>query len=160
MSGFTGGCRRRDIYPKYMTNPSSYGDNSRIGWVWLILPYMEQTNISDQYHFDCVWFDPTLQPVVTARLSVMECPSDPVAGNIFPGSNTDPISGKTINFRAAACDYFATVSLNSNASQLGWTPCQDEKYTSVNNSNYDYLVQCKTTRSQRPRRFPMERRTQ
>jgi prepilin-type processing-associated H-X9-DG protein len=71
-------------------------------------------------------------------LSAMDCPSDPIAGIIFSGSGTDPLSGARVDFQAAACDYFATVSLNSNVSQLGWTPPQDEKYTSVNGQSYDY----------------------
>jgi prepilin-type N-terminal cleavage/methylation domain-containing protein/prepilin-type processing-associated H-X9-DG protein len=133
-----GGLPPASVFPKYLTDTASLGDSDRIGWVWLILPYLEQANLADQYHFDTVWFDPSLQTLVTTRLPVMECPTDPVAGNIFSGSNTDPTSKATVNFQAAAADYFATVSLNSNASQLGWTPRQDEKYTSVNGALYDY----------------------
>ncbi len=134
-----GGLPPASVFPPYLANSASLGDSDRIGWVWLILPYLEQSNLAAQYHFDKVWFDPSLQTLVATRLSVMECPSDPVAGNIFSGSNPDPASGATVNFQAAATDYFATVSLNSNASQLGWTPRQDEKYTSVNGGLYDYL---------------------
>jgi prepilin-type N-terminal cleavage/methylation domain-containing protein/prepilin-type processing-associated H-X9-DG protein len=133
-----GGLPPASIFPKYLSNPSSLGDAARIGWVWLVLPYLEQQNLADQYAFDRVWFDPSLQPLVTTRLSVMECPSNPVAGNIFSGSGTDPVSGASVAFQAAACDYFVTVSLNSSATTLGWTPRQDEKYTSVNGGIYDY----------------------
>ena len=144
-----GGLPPASIFPPYLTNSSSssttstssassLSDSDRVGWVWLVLPYLEQSNLSDQYHFDRVWFDPSLQPLVTTRLSVMECPSDPVAGNIFNGSDTDPTSNSTVNFQAAAGDYFATVSLNSNVSQLGWTPRANETYTSVNGQVYDY----------------------
>jgi prepilin-type processing-associated H-X9-DG protein len=69
----------------------------------------------------------------------MECPSDPIAGNTISGSNTDPVSGNTVNFKAAAGDYFAPVSINSNVSTLGWKPRQTETYTSANNSAYSYL---------------------
>jgi prepilin-type N-terminal cleavage/methylation domain-containing protein len=138
-----GGLPPASVFPKYLTNTSSsassLGDSARIGWVWLVLPYLEQSNLADQYQFDKVWFDPSLQPLVTNRLSVMECPSDPVAGNVFDGSDTDPTSGSTVNFQAAAGDYFTPVSLNSNVSQLGWTPRQTETYTSVNNQVYTYL---------------------
>ena len=133
-----GGLPPASVFPAYLTNPSSLGDSGRIGWTWLVLPYLEQSNLADQYHFDKVWFDPSLQPLVTTRLSVMECPSDPIAGNIFNGSDSDPSSNATVNFQAAASDYFATVSLNSNVSQLGWTPRANETYTSVNGQVYDY----------------------
>ena len=133
-----GGLPPASVFPTYLTAPTSLSDSDRIGWVWLILPYLELQNLSDQYHFDKVWFDPSLQSVVTTPLPVMECPSDPIAGNLFSGSDTDPTSNATVTFHAAATDYFVTVSLNSNVSQLGWTPLQNETYTSVNGGVYDY----------------------
>jgi prepilin-type N-terminal cleavage/methylation domain-containing protein/prepilin-type processing-associated H-X9-DG protein len=125
--------------PAFASNPSSFGDSGRTGWVWYVLPYLEQSNISDQYHFDVTWFDPTVQPLIANRLSVMECPSDPIAGNTINVATTDPVSGNTVNFKAAASDYFAIVSLNTNVASLGWTPRQTEKYTSANNQAYSYL---------------------
>jgi prepilin-type N-terminal cleavage/methylation domain-containing protein/prepilin-type processing-associated H-X9-DG protein len=133
-----GGLPPASVMPKFVTNPATAGDSLRIGWVWMVLPYLEQGNISDQYHFDVPWFDPTLQPLVTTRLSVMECPTDPIAGSTFSGTGTD-IMGNSVSFKAAACDYFATVALNSNVATLGWTPRQDETYTSANSSAYSYL---------------------
>ncbi|MGO9114153.1 MAG: DUF1559 domain-containing protein [Thermoguttaceae bacterium] len=137
--GAQGGLPPASVFPPYLTNQASLSDSDRIGWVWLILPFLEHSNLANQYHFDRVWFDPALQPVVTTRLSVMECPSDPIAGKVFNGSDTDPTSNSSVTFQAAACDYFATVSVSSNASQLGWTPLQNEQYTSVNGQVYDYL---------------------
>ena len=134
-----GGLPPASIFPAYLTNPASLSDSDRIGWVWLVLPYLEQQNLSDQYHFDKVWFDPSLQPLVTTQLGIMNCPSDPVAGNVFSGSDTDPTSNASVSFQAAASDYFAPVSVNSNVSQLGWTPRGNETYTSVNGQVYDYL---------------------
>ncbi len=133
-----GGLPPASVFPTFLSNKASLSDSDRIGWVWLVLPFLEQSNLADQFHFDRVWFDPSLQPLVTTRLSVMECPSDPIAGNIFNGSDSDPTSSSTVSFQAAAADYFATVSVNSNASQLGWTPRQDETYTSANGAVYDY----------------------
>ena len=88
-----GGLPPASVFPKYLANTASLGDSDNIGWVWLILPYLEQLNLADQYSFDKVRFDPSLQTLVTTRLSVLECPSDPVAGNVFNGSNPDPASG-------------------------------------------------------------------
>ena len=134
-----GGLPPASVFPAYLTNPASLSDSDRIGWVWLILPFLEQTNLADQYHFDKVWFDPSLQPLVTTRLSVMECPTDPHAGITISGSDTDPKSSSSVSFQAAAADYFAPVSVNSNVSQLGWTPNNNETYTSVNGQAYSYL---------------------
>ena len=64
----------------------------------------------------------------------MECPTDPIAGIVFSGTDTSPVTGTAVPFQAAAADYFAIVALNSNVSQLGFSPRQDETYTSANNS--------------------------
>ena len=134
-----GGLPPASMEPTWITNPATYGDGPRNGWVWYVLPYMEQNNIADQFHFDVPWFDPSLQSLIATRLTVMECPSDPIAGNAISVSTTDPRSGSTVTFHAAACDYFATVALNSNVSQLGFAPRQDETYTSTDNSSFSYL---------------------
>ena len=134
-----GGLPAASTVPSWDTSPATYGDSPRIGWVWSVLPYMNQSNISDQYHGDVPWFDPSIQNLVTTPLSVMECPTDPIAGIVFSGTDTSPLTGTTVPFQAAAADYFAIVALNSNVSQLGFSPRQDETYTSANNSNYAYL---------------------
>ena len=54
--------RRSPVLSSFATNPSSFGDSARTGWVWYVLPYLEQSNISDQYHFDVTWFDPPSSP--------------------------------------------------------------------------------------------------
>jgi prepilin-type N-terminal cleavage/methylation domain-containing protein/prepilin-type processing-associated H-X9-DG protein len=138
-----GGLPPASIFPQYITsNPSinvtTLGDQVRIGWLWLILPYLEQSNLADQYHFDVPWFDPSLQTLINGRLSVMECPTDPVAGHTIPNCQiTDPVSGQTVSFTAAACDYFVTVALNSNVVGV-FNARQDETYTSANNTLYNF----------------------
>ena len=154
-----GGLPPASVFPKYLTNLSSLSDSDRIGWVWLVLPYLEQSNLADQYHFDKVWFDPSLQPLVTTRLSVMECPSDPIVGNIFNGSDSDPTSNATVNFQAAASDYFATVSLNSNVSQLGGRPVRMRPILRSTARFMTTRAPCKTTRSRGFRRSPTVHRT-
>jgi prepilin-type N-terminal cleavage/methylation domain-containing protein/prepilin-type processing-associated H-X9-DG protein len=138
-----GGLPPASIFPKYITsnpniNVATLADSSRVGWLWLILPYLEQSNLADQYHFDVPWYDPSLQTLINGRVAVMECPTDPVAGNTIQNCQiTDPVSGQTVSFTAAACDYFVTVALNSNVVGV-FNPRQDETYTSVNNTLYNF----------------------
>ena len=117
-----GGLPPASTEPAWVTSPATYGDSPRIGWVWSVLPYLEQSNITDQYQGDVPWFDPSIQGLVSTRLRVMECPTDPIAGFTISGTDTDPRTGSPVPFKAAACDYFAVVALNSNVSQLGFTP--------------------------------------
>jgi prepilin-type N-terminal cleavage/methylation domain-containing protein len=133
-----GGLPPASVFPGDVPNKATQGDSDRIGWVWLILPYMEYSGLANQYKFDKVWFDPSLQPLVMTRLPMMECPSTPVTNRIFSGSSTDPVLNASVPFQAAEADYFAPVSVNSNSTQVGWTPHNDEKYTSVNGQAYDY----------------------
>ena len=138
-----GGLPPASIYPKYITNNtnitvSTLGDTTRVGWLWLILPYLEQSNIADQYHFDVPWFDTTIQPLINNRVAVMECPTDPIAGYTIPKLEaTDPVANQTFNFTAAAADYFVTVALNSNVVGV-FNPRQDETYTSANDTLYQF----------------------
>ncbi len=145
-----GGLPPASIYPKYITSNanitvSTLGDTTRVGWLWLILPYLEQSNIADQYHFDVPWFDTTVQPLINNRVSVMECPTDPIAGYSIPNLQaTDPVANQTFDFTAAAADYFVTVALNSNVVGV-FNPHQDETYTSANSTLYQFQGACRTT---------------
>ena len=107
--------------------------------MWSVLPNLEQSNISSRYNPNVAWFVSTNGTLAATRLSVMECPTDPIAGYAINGTNTDPLTSSPVSFTAAACDYFAIVALNSNVSQLGFNPPQVETYTSADNSVYSYL---------------------
>src|SRR5512137_843597 len=48
-------------------------------WVSLALPFIEQGTIHAKYNFGNNWYDPINDPLTTARLSVMLCPSVPSA---------------------------------------------------------------------------------
>ena len=171
-----GGLPAASTEPAWVPNPVSSGDSPRIGWVWSVLPYLEKSNVATQYQGDAPWFDPSLQGLVSTRLKVMECPTDPIAGYTISGTNTDPRTDSSVPYKAAACDYFAVVALNSNVSQLGFVPQQAasntlttsadysyprqvETYTSTDSSNYSYLAPSRTTRSPSCRRSPTARRT-
>ena len=49
------------------------------------------------------------------------------------------MSGQSVAFTAAACDYFVTVALNSNMVGV-FNARQDETYTSANNTLYQFQV--------------------
>lgn len=134
-----GGLPPASVFPGYVPNKATQSDSDRIGWVWLILPHLEYSGLANQYTFNKVWFDPSLQGAVTTRIPTLECPSAPTGNKIFSGSDTDPVSNASVSFQAAATDYFAPVSVSTNATQVGWTPNNNETYTSVNGQMYDYL---------------------
>src|SRR5437588_6484746 len=47
------------------------------GWGQFLLPYIEQGNLANLYHWDKNWYDPLNQPVITTPLAVMTCPAAP-----------------------------------------------------------------------------------
>ncbi|MBY0457926.1 MAG: DUF1559 domain-containing protein, partial [Gemmataceae bacterium] len=69
-----------------------------------ILPYIEQNVLYQQYRWDRDWRDPVNQPVVTARLKVMLCPSVPSTDRLGP-LKTATTSGVTYQWREYAGDY-------------------------------------------------------
>jgi prepilin-type N-terminal cleavage/methylation domain-containing protein/prepilin-type processing-associated H-X9-DG protein len=57
-------------YSHRFTHPDS-------GWVTLILPYLEQDNLSKQYNLGLDWYAPAQQPVVSQQVKLMVCPATP-----------------------------------------------------------------------------------
>jgi prepilin-type N-terminal cleavage/methylation domain-containing protein/prepilin-type processing-associated H-X9-DG protein len=56
-------------------------------WTLMVLPFIDQQPLYNQYNFSVMWADPTQYPVTTARLSVWACPSaPPVEGRTDPNS--------------------------------------------------------------------------
>ena len=53
------------------------GDTTYSSWTTLILPYIDQANISNKYNSDFPWFDPTNRTMIGVPLEVMTCPSTP-----------------------------------------------------------------------------------
>jgi prepilin-type processing-associated H-X9-DG protein len=49
----------------------------RHGWIARILPYIEQDNVYNQYHFDLNWYDPPNRAAIQVPLKVFQCPSAP-----------------------------------------------------------------------------------
>jgi prepilin-type N-terminal cleavage/methylation domain-containing protein len=71
------------------------------GWVTLLLPYLEQGNLYNQYNFNLDWYDPAQQPVVTRQLKVMVCPSSPDPSHMIYGT----ING--VSYSVPSADYAA-----------------------------------------------------
>ena len=46
-------------------------------WVTFLLPFFEQGNVYDAYHFDKNWSDPVNLPLTSLPLKVFQCPSSP-----------------------------------------------------------------------------------
>ncbi len=94
-----------------------------VGWVTEILPYIEQTNLYNQYNFHYPWFDARNADVIVQRISVLECPSNWVQPRVFQASDPafaglDPTGNPDVNFTAASTDYFAFMGANPSCYQL------------------------------------------
>jgi prepilin-type N-terminal cleavage/methylation domain-containing protein len=93
-----------------------------LGWVTEILPYLEQTNLSNQYNFSYPWFDARNAGVIVQQMSVLECPSNGVQPRVFQASDSafaglDPTGNPDVNFTAASTDYFAFMGTNTTCYQ-------------------------------------------
>jgi prepilin-type N-terminal cleavage/methylation domain-containing protein/prepilin-type processing-associated H-X9-DG protein len=88
---------------------------SHKSWVVYILPYIEQNAIAQKYSFDKDWYNPANQPLVGAKLKIMQCPTAPIRDIII----TDP-TGTT--FPAGISDYAAHVSVEPDLYTTGILP--------------------------------------
>lgn len=88
-----------------------------VGWVTEILPYIEQTNLYNQYNFYYPWFDARNAGVIIQRIFLLECPSNWVQPRVFQASDPafaglDPKGNPDVNYTAASTDYFALMGAN------------------------------------------------
>lgn len=81
-------------------------------WVTLILPYLEQANLQNIYDYGKFWYEPANSTAIGTRLSIMMCPTDPIAGNLIKGA-----VGASA-FQATATDYFGVAGINTS---MNWT---------------------------------------
>jgi len=90
--------------PKSIEFPShGFGALARHGFQVKLLPYLEQDNLYKLYTFDVAGWAEVNKPVVSTRLSVLNCPSAP-SDTFRTGGADNP------NFRGAVTDYAAIFS--------------------------------------------------
>lgn len=95
------------IPPASNQNPT---DPNRKGWVYRILPHVEQAALAEQYRDDIDWCDPLNAPVYQTQVKFMQCPSAP-----NPRRTTGTTGGGAPQtFTEAACgDYAAQGGMDS-----------------------------------------------
>ncbi|PQO33280.1 hypothetical protein C5Y96_10530 [Blastopirellula marina] len=81
----------------------SNGREPHRGWNTLILPFMDQAALYDQYELSREWWDPENRPVAATQLPQLVCPSAPHGDRVVRLLDPD---GK--EFETAATDYVAS----------------------------------------------------
>ncbi len=79
-------------------------------WTLMVLPFLDQQPLYNQFNFSVMWADPSQYPVTTARLSVWVCPSaPPIDGRTDPNSIPafNPAGFPSPPQGYGACDYMA-----------------------------------------------------
>jgi len=82
-------------FPPGHTKPASNATTPKHNWVPFILPYIEQDNLAQQYHWDVDWNNAANHDAVKVQLKVLQCPSTPKDNN----ADVRP------NWSAASADY-------------------------------------------------------
>ncbi|HYT87253.1 MAG TPA: DUF1559 domain-containing protein [Gemmataceae bacterium] len=86
------------------------------GWGQFLLPFIEQKPLADQYQWTKNWYDPANQPVVTAQIPIMVCPSVPLRGQDKAPPSTVPPGP----WEASPTDYTPTTRIAQGAITAGW----------------------------------------
>lgn len=93
--------------PGYVWKEASPDDpaNTSPGWGWatLLLPYLEQTALKNQFRLDLPIEDPTNDEGRTAALGVFTCPSDTAAGTFTVVDSTGVALAHAATNSYAAC---------------------------------------------------------
>jgi prepilin-type N-terminal cleavage/methylation domain-containing protein/prepilin-type processing-associated H-X9-DG protein len=86
------------------------------GWAPFILPYIEEQNLSNTYHWDLFSADQANQPLMAQPLRRFQCPSAPDQDRYYTAWPFSPAPGGK---RAACGDYAPTWSVNPVLTQMG-----------------------------------------
>jgi prepilin-type N-terminal cleavage/methylation domain-containing protein len=95
--------------------PLLYSSSNQLGWMTQALPFMEQASLYGRYDIALPWFDAANAAAATQRISVFECPSDPLP-HVYTATNSK-FAGQSPNalttFTVAVTDYFAISGASS-----------------------------------------------
>jgi prepilin-type N-terminal cleavage/methylation domain-containing protein/prepilin-type processing-associated H-X9-DG protein len=97
-----------------------YGGSVDQGWLPLVLPYLEQGNVTRLYHLVLDWYDPVNQPAAVSTVPVFTCPSVPSPSRILVGQLGQPWG--TAPYQGASTDYVGLQGLASALKTTGWIP--------------------------------------
>jgi prepilin-type N-terminal cleavage/methylation domain-containing protein/prepilin-type processing-associated H-X9-DG protein len=86
-------------------------ETNAVSFFTRIMPYIEQTAISNQYRTDLNWWDAPNLTLGQSRIGTFQCPSAPTANSWVEGVASP--SGTT--FRLAPTDYVMTTQITTNA---------------------------------------------
>ena len=75
----------------YVYSPGVQGNHMGFGWGTMILPYIDQEGLYEQFNFNVPIFAAANQTPRERHLAIFLCPSDPVSPNGFVKMGTAPI---------------------------------------------------------------------
>jgi prepilin-type N-terminal cleavage/methylation domain-containing protein len=108
------------VLPPLVINPTaSYNQN----WIQMILPYMDQAPLYNQFNFNTFWDDPSQWSVTTQSIPAFVCPSaPPKAARTIPTINTSTDNMAPPPNGFGLCDY------------SGWAGVRASLYWEANNA--------------------------
>jgi len=99
---------------KKYTPPPQFKGYGQTSWMALILPYIEQKQVSQLYNTQYDWDNPQNAVAVAIQVIIYNCPSTPNSGNNFDTSPSDNLG----NAGPRACTDYST--LNAIKQALAW----------------------------------------
>jgi prepilin-type N-terminal cleavage/methylation domain-containing protein len=79
--------------------------DSWVSWPTMILPYIDQANLYNQWNFNAIWSDPSNAQIVGTSIAAYRCPSSPYPTAADFNSTNSP--------QPAGTDYAGTASVSS-----------------------------------------------
>lgn len=97
---------RRSFPPAVTWSPTAHS------WVPHLLPYLELTNLYNQYDLDLDWFHADNQPAIQTTISTLVCPSTP--------ANATSLDEFSPGMFAATADYAPVISVGASVYSSGF----------------------------------------